>query len=135
MAKRFEFQWITTEIAKKHRRLFAWLPQESNARSDHKGNVRRFESFCKTIEFVPFQNGSEVGNGDFDTVHVPMGDVSRHFGSDVRRYLVTKKIEIDPCFSAAAFDAAEQVAIEAARGSKVDDGKGVMEGFRHGEPP
>jgi hypothetical protein len=47
--------------------------------------------------------------------------------------LVTVEVEIDPMFGASALGAAEQIAIEAARGVEVVDRKGEMEGWRvHG---
>jgi hypothetical protein len=132
MAKCFEFQRISTEITKEHRGLFAWLADKPKARGDHERNMGGFESLCQTVEFIPIENSAEVWNGDFDSVDMTMGHFARHYGGYVRGDLVSEEIEIDPRFRASAFGTTEQFAIEATRRSQIDDGKGVMERFRHG---
>ena len=55
-----------------------------------------------------------------------------HRPGDVRRDLVAEEIEVDPGIGAASLGAAEDVAVEPARGREIPDEEGVMEWLRHG---
>ena len=49
-------------------------------------------------------------------------------GRQMRDDLMAVQVEIDPLLGAAAFRAAEQLAVEAARGGKIVDREGEVEG-------
>ncbi len=131
MAKCFEFQRISTEITKEHRRLFTRLAGKSNAGRNHECNLGGFESFCQLVEFVPIEDRSKMWNGNLDSIDVTVRNIAGHFGGNVRRNLVSEKIEIDPRIGAPTLGATEQFTIEAPCGGEIDDGKGVMKWFRH----
>ncbi len=73
-------------------------------------------------------------NWNFDSIHVAVRNLLGHFLGDVGGDLVPEKVEIDPRVGAPTFGAPEQFAIKTACGGEIDDGKGVMERFRHGAP-
>src|SRR3546814_6988855 len=58
-------------------------------------------------------------------VAVPAG---RHVQGQMRDDLMAEEIEVDPFFRAPPLRAAEQPAIEGARGGEIVDGKGEVEG-------
>ena len=126
---RLEFERIAGGIEEEHRRLLARLALEAHRRRDHELDA----GVARAARPAPSTRPSAARARNAAPARPRRRpDWSRGArtasGREMRDDLMAVEIEIDPMVGAAPFGAAEQLAVEAARGGEVVDRKGEMEG-------
>ena len=81
---------------------------------------------------LPLQHDAKMRHGNVVAIHLVVVHVRLAAGIEMRHDLVPEEIEIHPLIAAAALGAAEQAAVELARGAQRVDGNGEMKGCKHG---
>src|SRR5262249_37334992 len=131
MAERLELERVATGVEKEHRGLLARLSGEASARLDHEWNAGGAHTPGQSLELVPRENRPEVRHGHGDAVDLALVLRRRHAARRVRRDLIAEEVEIDPHVGRAAFAAAQDLSIEAARRRQIPDKERKVERLGH----
>jgi len=125
----FELEGVSGRIVEEHGGLFADFALEADVGLDLEDLAGLFEAVGEGFPLVHGEDDAEVGDGDgvaVDGVVV----FCRFFGAglEVGDDLVAEEVEVDPFGAAAAFGAAEGLAVEVAGCGEIVDGEGDVEG-------
>jgi hypothetical protein len=107
------FDGVAAGIAEKHRALLAWLAFEPDNGRYVEGHVIVFESFCERKPGIEREDDAEMRHHHLMLADNP-GARDLEWFADVQGDLVSEKIEIDPGFCAAPFQASQNASIESA---------------------
>ena len=118
--ERLELERVAGRIVEKHRRLLAHLAREADAGLDLEAGARPAQPLGQRLPCLPFQDDAEMRHGNILPIHFVVMHVRLAARIEMRHQLVAEEIEVDPLFAAAALGAAEQAAIEVARGAQRD---------------
>ena len=92
----------------------------------------RAQPLGERVPRIPFDHHAEMRHGHVVAVdRVVDGRAGSAVDRQVRDELVAEEVEVDPLGGAAAFGAAEQLAIEPARVAQAANGYGQMERLQH----
>ncbi len=129
VGKGLELERVAGGIVEEHGGLFADLALKADVGLNFKLLAGGAEAVGERLPAVHGEDDAEVRDGDGVAVD---GVVVRLFGGrgrlEVRDYLMAEEIEVDPFGAAAAFRAAEGLAVEVARGMEVVDRESNVEG-------
>src|SRR6185437_16824423 len=127
VGERLEFERVAERIEEEHRRLLARLPGEANVRLDDELGVRLAKARGEAIPRRTIGDDAEMAHGHLLSIDEAGGVAHRARVDLVRDDLVPEEIEVDPVVAAAAFGAAEELPVEAARQGQVGDGEREVE--------
>ncbi len=129
--ERLELERVARRVVEKHRRLFADLAGEADARLDFETRTRLAQALRQRLPGLPLQHHPEMRHWHVVPVHRVVMHVRLATRVEMRDQLVTEEIEIHPVLAAAPFGTAEESAIETAGCAQGMDRYGEMEWLKH----
>ncbi len=124
VGERLEFERVARRIEKEHRRLFSDFALEADMRLDDELDARAAQLVGGRLPLFHRKHGAEMADRHVVAVDRARVAVAGFVRRQVRNDLVAVEIEVDPVRRTTAFRAAEQRAVELARGFEAVDGKG-----------
>ena len=125
-----DFNRVTRRVTKKHRPLLARLARVAHVGWQHKFDLCGLQPLRQGLPVGQRQHQAKVRHGDQSVAHA--AGVGRFEGlAQVHGELVIKEVEIDPSGGAAAFGAAQHLAIKAAGLVEIGDMEGEVKAVVH----
>jgi hypothetical protein len=114
-----ELERVVGWVVEEHRRLLAHLAGEAYAGLDDELHGVRTHAFGELVPLAPIQHDAEMRHRHVLAIDDVVVRARPPTWVEMRDQLVAEEIEIHPGIGAASFRAAQQLAVEGARGSQV----------------